>query len=155
MDYKEYDPRDPIERGLLLKQIDADKAASLADIERRRSAQPVTWRAPEPEPQLEPANARQRPSNGQQYADAAVAAAERRLKARQDRVMSELAEAVGKIVAQEREHHRDELTRLRAEYDAKLQGLLTGLRMAQPEAAASDAVVLDMSKALRPRHGTA
>jgi hypothetical protein len=122
--YRNYDVTDFAQREALMEQIDADKAESLADLERRRLERPVeTWAVPQPEP----VQAAVRPSNDRQmhgaewaahtrdFATAAVASMERKLKARQDRMFENLIEAMGKVVAHEREQHRADIEALKAE----------------------------------------
>jgi hypothetical protein len=103
-------------------------------------------------PQPEPAPARQQRSNSsqthgaewaahcRQYADAAVARLRREMKAQQDKQLANLAEAMGRVVAEERARHRDEMDALKAEID-KLK--------------ASDEHVIDMSRHIGRRRDAA
>jgi hypothetical protein len=137
--YRQFDVTDFTQREALMERLDADQAETSADIERRRLArltEPSVFPQPEPAPARQQTHTAEWAAHCRAYSDACAAGLERKLRARQDHIFDNLLDALGQVIAREREQHRDELTRLRAEYDAKLQGLLTGLRMAQPEAAA-------------------
>jgi hypothetical protein len=119
------------------------------------------WLVPRPEqapaavraPQRQQAHNAEWAAHCRQSADAAVAALRREMKADQRKQLAAMADAMGRVVAEERDRHAEQIKQLRAEYDAKLQGLLAGIKLAQQSEGASDDLIVDMGKALRAHHG--
>jgi hypothetical protein len=117
---------DPYERAAFEAETD-ELRRSIAERQERRMAglEPELWQTPpEPVPAAVRAPQRQETASrewvqaSRDFAAAAVEGAERRLKARQDRKLAALAEAMGQVIAEERSRYQAQIDELRAEVAA-------------------------------------